>query len=226
MRYFHKKTNMICFDSEELKQIFAFSPKQQLAKEILKSGYSREELMSDRTKMEEIVDKVKLVNNKEDKEIFLALYSFSKFYSNKCKVCFLLNEGVDPGSINSMDKLRSSLKEDDLTDFLLWHDAGTSPFQLKAYMGKIDAGEFFEYLKKKLLHYGNDLGETNLLINLQSEGDLAEGFFQDLHERLKTIALKGTGHILVSYNEEDKFDVINTVYPTLGTTRIPREKFN
>lgn len=176
--------------------------------------------------MEEIVDKVKLVNNKEEKEIFLALYSFPKFYSNECKICFLLNEGVDPKEIDSIDKLRISLKEDDLTDFLLWHDAGISSFQLKAYMGKIDAGEVFEYLKKKLLHYGNDLGETNLLINLQSGGDIPEGFFQDLHERFKTITLKGTGHILISYNEEDKFDVINTVYPTLGTTRVFREKFN
>jgi hypothetical protein len=217
---------MICFDSKELKQIFEFIPRQQLVREILKSGYSGKELMNDKTKMEEVVDKVKLVNNKEEKEIFLALYSFSKFYSNECKICFLLNKGTNPKNIDSLNKLRSSLKEDDLTDFLLWHDTGVSPFQLKAYMGKIDASELFEYLKKKLFHYGNDLGETNLLINLQSKGDIPKGFFQDLSKKLKTIALKGTGHILISYNEEDKFDVINTVYPTLKTTRIPREKSN
>ena len=36
---------------------------------------------------------------------------------------------------------------------------------------------FFEFLKKKLKHYGNDLGETNLLINIESRGNFTGDFF-------------------------------------------------
>jgi hypothetical protein len=61
---------------------------------------------------------------------------------------------------------------------------------------------------------------------MQSQGAFTGDFFQDLHERIKKLELKGAGHVLVSYNEENKFDVMNTVYPTLGTTRVAHEDFS
>lgn len=227
MKYHHKKTNMICFDNLELKHIFESPMRKWLQEEIAKKGYSTDDLLRDnKAKMHEIVASPETLKDKEDKEIFSALYIFPGFYPKESKICFLLNDGVDPKSIGSLDSLKISLKEKDITDFLLWHDDGFRAYQLKAYTGKTEMNEFFEFLKKKLLHYGNDLGETNLLINMQSQGDFTEDFFHDIHEKIKTLGLKGTGHVLISYNEENKFDILNTVYPHLETTRIPHENFS
>jgi len=229
MKYHHKKTNMICFDGFELKQLFEKPIRKWLQQEIIKNGYSTDDLIqNNKAKMHEIVARTKILKSKEDIEIFSALYIFPKFYSKESKICFLLKDGIDPTkeNIDSLDKLKNSLKEKDLTDFLLWSDDGFRAYQLKAYTGKTEINELFQFLKKKLLHYCNDLGETNLLINMMSQGDFTGDFFQELHEKIKTLGLKGTGHIIISYNEENKFDVMNTIYPILGTTRIPHVNFN
>ncbi len=217
---------MICFDKYELKHIFDAQWLLLLQQEIIKNDYSTEDLIRDnKAKIHEIVANSKPLKDKEDIEIFSALYIFPKFYSKESKICFLLKDGVDPRkkNIDSLDKLKNSLKENDLSDFLLWHDDGFRSYQLKAYTGKTEINDFFEFLKKKLFHYCNDLGQINLLINMQSQGAFTGDFFQDLHERIKKLGLKGAGHILVSYNEENKFDVMNTVYPTLGKTRVAHE---
>ena len=65
-----------------------------------------------------------------------------------------------------------------------------------------------------------------MLIILQSKGNIEKNFFEDVHERLKELVLKGTGSILITYNEENKFDVMNTVYPILGNTRVPYKKLS
>lgn len=217
---------MICFDSADLARFFEISGKRALWREIVRKGYSEAELLSDRRKMEEIVDAVKLVKDKEDVEIFSALYLFLKFYPG-AKVCFLLKDSVNPTkeAIDSLEKLKSSLKENDLTDFGLMAKDGMRAFQMKRYKGKTEIGELLSFIKEKLLHYANDIGEVNLLFVLQSEGPIVGSFFHDIYEDLTKLKVKGTGHILISYNEEDKFDVINTVYPFLATTRIPHKNF-
>lgn len=218
---------MICFTPDELKHIYNAPLRKRLMEEILKSGYSINELSVDRNKMEEITKRIPILQDKEEIEIFCALYVFAEMYKGETKICFLLKDGVNPEKeyIDSLEKLKVSLKEKDLTDFLLQNSDGFRAYQLKSYRGKTEVNEFFEFLKKKLRHYCNDMGEVNLLITMQSQGDFTGNFFQDIHERLKKINLKSTGHILISYNEDNKFDVTNTVYPTLKTTRIPHENF-
>ncbi len=217
--------NMICFDKAELRAIFEAPSRKQLRETVLKDGHMPIELLLDETKMREIAEKIKIINDKEENEIFCALYVFPEFYKKESKICFLLKDGIDPRKeqIDSLKKLKISLKENDLTDFLLWHDDGVRAYQLKSYRGKTEINDFLKFLEEKLLHYSNDLGETNLLINLQSEGDLTGDFFQDVHEKLKKLKVRGTGHVIISYNEENKFDVMVTVYPILGTTRIPQK---
>lgn len=212
---------MICFDPEELKQLFEAPSRQRIREESEKSGYSGFDLLKDQKKMEEISNRVKLINSKEDFEIFCALYVFPVFYKEESKVCFLLNGKANPRAINTLEDLKLNLKEKDLTDFIFWHKDGFRPYQLKTYRGKTEINEFFEYVREKLLHYANDIGEINILFLMQSEGDFTGDFFQDLHERIKALRLKGTGEILLSYNEANQFNVMNIVYPNLGTTRIP-----
>lgn len=226
MRYYYKKTNMICFDQEELKQIFEAPSRKCLEEEVEKSGYSNYDLMQDCEKMIEIASKIKIIKDKEDLEIFSALYIFPIFYPEKSKVCFLLKNGVNAKTIGNLETLKASLKERDLTDFLFWHSDGFRAYQLKTYRGKTEINEFFSYLKNKLLHYANNLGETNILFLMQSNGDFMGNFFHDIHEKIKSIGLKGTGQVLILYNEENRFNVINSVYPNLGTKRVPFDNFS
>lgn len=228
MKYYHKKTNMICFDQEELKDIFEAPSRKQLTEEIQKNNFKPVDFLIDKQKVQKIMSSIKIINDKEDVEIFSALYMFLKFYSKTSKICFVLKDGINPqkDDISNLKKLKESLKENDLTDFGLMSSDGFRSFQLKAYRDKLTSDECFNFLKKKLKHYANDMGDTNFLITLQSGGEIPENFFEDIHNNLKSLNLKGGGHILISYNENNKFDVINTVYPTIGNTRIPFEKFN
>ena len=219
---------MVCFDQEDLKKMFEAPTRRLLAEIVSKAGIPPNVLLQDREKMAEMIKGIKIVNDKEDKEIFSALYHFIKFYGETCKICFLLNDGINlqGKEIETLEKLKSSLKERDLTDFIIWRENNFIAFQLKSYKGNTEINEFFNFLKEKLLHYCNDLGTTNLLINMESKGAFEGNFFQELEMRVQALGLKGTGHVLVSYNEENKYNVINTIYPKLGTTRIKREDSN
>lgn len=225
MQYINKKLNAICFDDIDLKQIFEAPSRSQLLEEVVKSGYSWDEIKNSRAKMQEITDKVKIINQNKDKEIFLALYVLPKFYPGKSKICFICKNDVSQIKlcIKTLEELKSLLQEYDLSDFLLLQDDGFRSFQLKFYKGETSVDKLFVFIREKLNHYANNLGNVNLLISMQSEGAFCGNFFQDLHEDLNKLTLKGGGHILISYNENDKFDVLNTVYPTLGTIRIKHE---
>ena len=228
MQYFHAKKNIICFDKDELKKLFETPSRKILEEEIRKSGYSSEELMKDKTRMKEVVDRIKLLNDKEDIEIFAALFIYWKFYPKDPKICFLLKTGIDPrkNAMDTLEKLKDSIKENDITDFLFVNTVGECiSIQLKAYRGNNEVKEFSKYLEDKLMGYGNDLGDTNLLIFMQSRGTIPENFFHDISDYVKAIKLKGTCHVLISYNENNQFDVINTIYPILGTTRIKHEHY-
>ncbi len=153
---------------------------------------------------------------------------YARFYSKDSQICFHLKDSYDvtKDTIDDISKLKTIVKEDDLTDFLFLSDEGSRAFQLKAFHGETDIDALFNFINKKLRHYAYDLGSVNLLITMSSKGDFKGDFFQELHRRLSDIEIKGDGEILVSYNEESTFDVINTVYPTLGTTRIAHESFS
>lgn len=229
MIYHHKKANLICFDPEDLRNIFEAPLRGWIKNEITQKGYSQEELLNNnKAKMFEVVERWKGLQNKEDIEIFSALYLFLKFFGEKSLICFPLKDEkkIDTENINSIEKLKRLLKENSLTDFGFMGDDGYRAFQLKQYRGNSDDKLLSEFIRKKLLHYGNNLGDTNLLIILQSAGALEENFFENVHENIKNIELRGKGNILISYNEGNKFDVINTVYPTLVTTRLKHEEFH
>lgn len=90
-------------------------------------------------------------------------------------MCFVLKDGFRPQKepITTFENLLNSIKEANLTDFAILSDDGLRLFQLKRY-GKdhgqvIETDALFEFIKKKLSHYGNALGDTNLLIALQRE---------------------------------------------------------
>jgi len=222
MKYQIRKSNMVCFDNTDLKLLFETRGKSRLLKETIKKGYTADELLADEGKMHEIIDAVKLIEDKEDVELFMTLYILLEFYPGS-KICFSLKDGVNiqKESIDSIENLKKLLKENDLNDFGLMTKDGLRNFQFKQYKKTTYTDELFSFIKEKLLHYGNDIGNTNLLIILQSGGNIQGSLFQNLHDNLKNLNVKGGGHILILYNEGNKFNVMNTVYPILATTRIP-----
>jgi hypothetical protein len=217
---------MLCFDAKELSDLFELPQKRQILKELLAQGYSLDSLPPDKNKLREIAYSMNMIKDKEDIEIFLPLYAFLKFYPSDTKICYLLKQGIDPDSIDSLKSLKSSLKEYDPTDFIFWTKEGLIAHQLKAYYGEISADALFEHIRKVLLEkYANDLGMTNFLFFLHRDGNINNNLFHELHAKLKTLPLKGGGDILIAYNEAGKTDVINTVYPKLRTSRVPHRKF-
>ncbi len=75
-----------------------------------------------------------------------------------------------------------------------------------------------------MLKYGNNLGNTNLLILLQTQdGQGLKINFEAMSEEIAKLALAFSGTILVWFNEEDQFDVIVEVYPEFCARKLPKD---
>lgn len=221
-----KKLNMICYDKADLERLFLAPSNLQLIEEINKNGYTfnelEKDLWGDRSKMQQIIDSVNIVNDKEEEEIFKAIYIFHEFYPNS-KICFYLKDGIIPKQIkqiNSLEKLKKSLKENDIRDIAILTDEGLIDFQLTSLRESSSVENIVNSIIKKLRRYGNNLGSTNLLLTLQKGGIMEEDLFEKIYSNLINQDIEGIGHILIAYNENNEFSVINTVYPILGTKRI------
>ena len=207
----------------ELKGLFELAGKKFLLEQISKQGYRLDDFRGNRAKMLEFIKSIKLVRNKEDHEIFSVLFVFSDFYEKDCEICFELKSGVSLDvEISSLAKLKGVCEESTLNDFIIIASDGARTFQLKRYRNILQTDELFKFLQEKLLHYGNTLGKTNLLVMLESKnGDLSSVDFHKINEMLLDLDLKNTdSEVLISYNEENKFLVINRVYPTLVRSQI------
>ncbi len=214
--------NIICMSKNELKDLFEIAGKRFLLEQISKQGYTLDDFRDDRAKMLEFIKSIELVQNKEDHEIFSVLYVFSDFYDKDSEICFELKSSVSLDvEINSLAELKGVCEEGTLNDFIIIASDGPRTFQLKRYRNILQTDELFKFLQEKLLHYGNTLGKTNLLVMLESKnGDLSGVDFYKINEMLLGLDLRNTdSEILISYNEEDKFLVINRVYPTLARSQ-------
>lgn len=219
---------MVGFDFKELANLFIIDKKKIIKEKILEKGDSFDGLKNDTSrKMEEIVGLAhKTMQNKEDTEIYIALFIISQFYKNS-EILFSLKNDIDPRKkhINSLGELKNILKENGLTDFAFMSEDGLRQFQLKQYKEELNTEKVFNFIKKKLLHYSNDMGDINLLLILQKRESYIDGIdFYELNKSINRLKLKSSASIMLYYNEENKFSVINTVYPEVSTTRIPRNR--
>ena len=220
---------MLCLEKEEFENMYKEARYNDLFIFLESKGYSVDDLKKDPKKMEEVASSVsaELLKGKDEVEIFAALFEYSDVYGSDSMVCFVMKDTIDPRkkSVATLEELKDSIREDSLTDFSIMSDDGLRQFQLKQYKGKATTVDLFAFIVEKVTHYGKDLGNVNLLIVIQSpDSDIGDIDFEELHERIKSIGLKSESDILISYNEENKFDVINSVYPTLGTNRKERPK--
>lgn len=225
MHYFKEK-HMICLEREECEALYKDAKVKELLNATHDAGYTLFDLAQDKTKMEEIANEVssRISTNKEEIEIFASVFCYLQFYPEGSRVCFVLEDSLNPSDlkVSSLDDLIGITKEYSITDFGIFSDDGLRQFQLKQFKGDLDTETLFSYIDGKLKKYGYDLGDANLLVVLQSSNDDMNNLsFKDLSEQLSQLELKSESHILISYNEDNKTNVINTVYPSLGTTRVP-----
>lgn len=216
--------NMVCLTKDEFTAMYKGAKQAELFAEIVKMGYSLEEIRADKAKMQKVVDAVhsNRANDKEEIELFVALFSQLEHYPEGSHVCLILKDGLDPRkeTPTTFDELKAALKENEITDFGIMSDDGLRQFQLKQYRGPLTTDDLFSFIESKVRHYGNNLGETNLLVVLQSpEADLGNVDFDDMCTRLNKIGIKSGSEILLSFNEENKYDVIVRVFPEVGHTK-------
>lgn len=215
-------------DRRELESMHRRARIKDLVEAIVQKNYTFDDLRNNLNKMEEVADFVnaRLMKEKEEIEIFVALFGHLGIYPKNTQICFVLEDDFDPRktAIKTLEELKASIKENALTDFGVMSGDGLRQFQLKQYKDELNTDGLFDFIKKKIEHYGKDLGQTNLLIILQGVGeDIGTIDFEILTKRLNEMGMKPGFEILVSYNEANKVDVINRVYPSLATCRMERE---
>lgn len=225
MNYYKIKNNQIVyFSKSELSRLFEVAKKSELIGETIKQGLSFDDLRSDYSKMEKLANFVgeRGAQDRDEHEIFASLFVFLDFYEAGSEACFRLQDDFNPGkeriaSLQDLNKFRA-----DPPDFIIKSKGGFRQFELKRYRDGLNTEEIFSFIKKKVAHYGNDLGDMNLLLALQSSAyDVSTINFHELNARLKSLSLKFQGQILISYNENNKEMVINQIHPKLTTSRIP-----
>jgi len=218
---YSKKLNILCFELEELSDLFKQHKKKDILNELRKNTHL---LLNPLKLVDSLVEQMR--KNKEEVEVFVALSMCSSFYGEDSKICFQLKDGLPADSwkeVRTFQNLKDTLKEYELTDFTSI-DAKNDKrdFQLKIYYGKLQTEDLFNFIKNKIEHYANNLGDVNLLVQLRGSGKAYQDFsidFKDLHAQLTKLGLKFQGQVLLSFNEDNKFKVINQVYPELTTSR-------
>ena len=193
-----------------------------------KKGYSSFDLVTDRTKLENVADAVstKRLKQKEDVEIFIALSSCLAFFGkNNSKIGFPLVDSFNPKKdiVKTLEELKAVSKEYHLTDFAIFYNDGKKQniceFQLKQYKQKITTEKLLEEMKKKIGKYGGKLGTTNIIFNLQGNGPPFSKYdidFVEIHNGVKSIInSETTGHVYIKYNEQNTHATMIEVYPKI-----------
>lgn len=225
-RFCYKKLNMLGFEIDELKQFLNQRWKNAIRKELDKRGLELYELHGKQSLIVEIVNCIseKGLRDKEYIELFAALEFCFLFFKDNPKIFYILKPGINPEEavINELDDLKKLIKEDDLTDFTIINEGGARKYQLKQYQHELETENLAEYIKTKLHEYANDMGDVNLLILLQGERENKNNKwnidFQVVHEKIMKVGYSFPGQVLISYNEQNKKNIVYQIYPEFNGT--------
>lgn len=227
---FYKTKNIICFSKEELTTLFEKAIKDRIHEEIKNNNLSSDDLKEDSYKMKELADKIgkEISEHRDIHEIFASLFIFLNFYETESEVCFELNSSFDPdfSKIQSLEHL-NKFREGIFSDFIIRSQDGFRDFQLKRYRDQLDEQSISDFVSLKVKGYGNNLGDVNLLVILQSkERSISNIEFSLIHKKIKELNLSFKGQILIAYNENNNFSVIIQVYPELRKSSVALNTFS
>lgn len=225
MRY-SARDRILCFSKEELLRIFKASKNEELIREMTERGVSFNDLRDNPELMREIADAVgeRGAADRDEHEVFAALFAFPRFFESDCEICFEVNGDFDPttSSVTSLAELNRYRQGVNTSDFMIKSGDGFRRFELKRYRGVMDAQSIFEFIREKIRHYSNDLGDTNLLLQLQPIPYSASRIeFHEIHESIKALGLTFQGQVLISFNQNNENHVLVQVYPEILKNEIP-----
>ncbi|MCR4328484.1 MAG: hypothetical protein NUV53_03110 [Patescibacteria group bacterium] len=220
------KRQFICFTQNELSSLYKAAKLKQLMQEMSARGVTLKDLAGNHSRMEEIANMVgdRGAADRDEHEIFAGLFVFAQFYGNDSEICFELQDSFSPqrDRIVSLADLINLRKTDTESDFMIKAEDGFRDFQLKRYRGPLQTQAILDFIIGVVRHYGNNLGDTNLLIQLQSPSYThMDADFHDLHNQIASIGFPFLGQVLVSYNDNNKSQAIIQVHPKLTKTEIP-----
>ncbi len=224
MKY-HKAQNIACFSRDEIDLFYKSTKSEEFSNIINQRGLNVSDLAQNRGLLESVIDSM-VENSGKDKdevEIFVVAYMLLDFYEDSSECCFYMENGFNPekNEIRNLVDLKKYIKESSLVDFLILSKAGFRAFQLKRYRGNPTTEDVFNFLVKKLNHYGRELGDVNVLLLLQTQKLDLTIDFEELHKKVDQLKLPFKGNILINFNEEDKYDVIVEIYPGLQSRKLP-----
>lgn len=227
MRYVARE-NILCFSKDELRRIYKASKIPELFQEMIRRGIFFDDLRANPILMQEIANTVgdRGAGDRDEHEVFAALFSFSRFYEPDCEVCFEVNRNFNPRNpqITTLADLNQYRQGVNTSDFMIRANDGFRKFELKRYRGTMDAQNIFEFIREKIVHYANNLGDTNLLIQLQSVPYSRTHIeFHEIHENLQALGLIFRGEVLISFNQNNETHVLVQVYPGISKNEIPIE---
>ncbi|MBU1706142.1 hypothetical protein KKG19_05475 [Patescibacteria group bacterium] len=221
----HKKENIVCFTKEEINSLIKEAKQKEIFIEMAKRGTSFDDLANNMALRDEISNAIvsKLSKDKDEVEIFIVATMLPDFYDNDCEICFSLKDTFNPEKtpIKDLATLKAAIKENSPIDFWILTKAGFSAFQLKRYRDNPTNEELLTFIENKLKHYGNNMGDINLLILLQPQNRSLTVDFEGLSEKIAKKGLGFKGSILIWFNEGNKFDVIVELYPTFRARKLP-----
>ncbi|KKS25814.1 MAG: hypothetical protein UU84_C0037G0007 [Candidatus Yanofskybacteria bacterium GW2011_GWC2_41_9] len=226
-----KKKNMIVLTKDEMTRLFKKEKLKEISFEMAKSGYSFDELAADKTKAHQIIDAIdtKSRNDTTQVELFFALFYFFQFYPEGSRTGWIMKENYDLHKTpKTFEELKNNLKENDLTDFsIVTPDYKLRQFQLKQYHkrynGNLTTNDLYKFIKSIAEKYAFDFGEINLLIILQKDGDLDDVDFDKLCVKIKGIGIKSRSDILLTFNENNQYNVIVRVFPKTAIQKVLRK---
>ncbi len=204
---------IVCYSKKELVDIF-----KNYGKKDLKGKVS-----IDVERLKKTLENFsKVLRSRDNHEIFIATFSFLDFFESKSEVCFKLeNFNTNKDRANTLEELnRFRAKTPDFIiksgDKLLRH------FELKRYRNKIDTEELFNYIKKTIREYGDNIGNTNIIFLIQPEKPFmrVEINFQNLYQNIKSLNYKFNGQILLNWNENCDQNILVQLYPKLTKQKI------
>jgi hypothetical protein len=216
-----KERKFICLSKNEILGLFRISKMPKLLQGLAEKGAVRDLLLDkDKKKAIEVVGLVARdsAEDRDEHEIYVALKMLD-FYPDNAMACFEMKDNFNiETKIVSIKVLVENRKISTVSDFAIIAGDTLRDFQLKRYRKSLDTKELFGFIQEQIQHYGNNLGRTNLFILLQSpEKDLKNLDFEEIQKRLSRLKFRSEAQVLIGYNENNEFFVVNQVYP--GLTR-------
>ncbi len=174
-----------------------------------------------KTTMQELI--LEMTSHRDEHEIFVALYGLVSFMGDDIEIGFVLSPQFIPGRdrINSIEDLFRFRQTHSDIDFIVKRSDGEGEFQLKRFKRVLNTENLIAELERVIRHYGNKLGDVNLLFIMQQSKTEGAIDFQKISERLAAILpTDDPAQILLRFRD-DESDIIVSLHPKLGKSIVP-----